>query len=203
MTEVNEVNIARGGAMAEGGGGGRGKLIRILLTVIVLVGVGAAIYFFVWPLGFLGDKDMEEAAARTGGGAAGSGSQDGGPRPGSVDLQDNPTGYVEDPEYLELGNFIVNLADGRRYLKVNIQVVLGNAAAKAYLEKRVADVKHVVLAKLQSLTSDQMRNTGERNRLIIDLMNKIHSLFPPDKDDIPGDDNRPIKKVLFTEFYLQ
>ena len=202
MTEVNEVNIERGGAMAEGGGGGKGKLFKILLTVIVL-GVVAGGGYYAWTLFFPGDKDPEEAAMRTGG-AAGPGALPGGaPRLGSAGIQDNPTGYVKEPQYLELGNFIVNLSDGRRYLKVNIQIVLGNPDAKEYLEIRIADVKHVVLAKLQSLTSVQMKNPADRASLLIDLMNRIHTLFPADLDDMPGDDNKPIKKVLFTEFYLQ
>lgn len=202
MTEVNEVNIERGGAMAEGGGGGKGNLIKILLTVIVL-GIVAGGGYYAWTLFFPGDKDPEEAAMRTGG-AAGFGALPGGvPRLGSAGIQDNPTGYVKEPQYLELGNFIVNLSDGRRYLKVNIQIVLGNPDAKEYLEIRIADVKHVVLAKLQSLTSVQMKNPADRASLLIDLMNRIHTLFPADLDDMPGDDNKPIKKVLFTEFYLQ
>lgn len=201
MTEVNEVNIARGGAMAEGGGGGGGKLIKIILGVIVLAAVVVGGYFLVTKV-FLGGKTVEESAPRTGGetrtyasGAA--------PKLGDPDRQDRATGFVEDPKYLELGNFIVNLADGRRYLKVNIQVVLGNEEALEYLTTRIADVKHVVLGKLQSLTSEQMKNPNDRTRLILDLMDKIHRLFPTDLDDMPGDDNKPIKKVLFTEFYLQ
>lgn len=192
MTEVNEVNIARGGAMAEGGGGGRGKLFKIILAVIVLVGIGGGGYF-AWDTFFPSKDDMDKTAGGAGGGI----------NPASADRQQEITGYVKDPQYLELGNFIVNLADGRRYLKVNIQIVLGNLDAKTYLETRIADVKHVVLAKLQSLTSDQMRNPNDRTVLINDLARKIHSIFPADIDDMPGDDNKPIKKVLFTEFYLQ
>lgn len=207
MTEVNEVNIARGGAMAEGGGGGRGKTTKILLAVIVLAGVVAAVYFFVWPLGFLGDKETEEVPAKRGGGtgdAAATGVfNDSGARLGSADKQLNPTKFVEDPQYLELGNFIVNLKGGRRYLKVNIQVVLGNEDAKLFLEKRMADVKHVVLSVLQSRDSEQVKDTTGRTRLRNDLMGEIHTLFPPEKGDMPGDDNAPIKNVLFTEFYLQ
>lgn len=203
MTEVNEVNIERGRAMAEGGGGGGGKIKKILLVVIVLAVVAGGGYFLVDKF-LLGGESAEEMAAKDSRGAGDSDpTSSGGPRLGSAGAQDNPTGFVEDPQYLELGSFVVNLRDGRRYLKVNIQVVLSNEDAKIFLEKRIADVKHVVLSTLQSLSSAQMKNPADRASLIIDLMDKIHTLFPPDKEDIPGDDNRPIKKVLFTEFYLQ
>lgn len=200
MTEVNEVTIARGGAMAEGGGGGRGKLIKILLAVIVLAGVVAGGWYGVnkfWP----GGGQPEDRLAKNGDNGANQANT--GLRPGPLKNIDDPTGYVEDPQYLELGDFTVLLTGGRRYLKVNIQIVLGNSASKNFLETRLADVRALVLTKLQTQSYEEMKTERARAILISELRTRIISLFPPDQDDWDWDIKLPIKKVLFTEFYMQ
>ena len=172
--------------MAEGDGGGRGKLIKRLLIVILLVAIAGGGYFAVQRF-LLSDS---EVAGVGGGGTLGLAEVN--------ELQ----GSIPDPHYLELGDFIVNLADGRRYLKIKILVMLSDEKAKEYLELRMAEVRDVVLRKLQSLRAEDLRS----DRSHVDLRKKLHrqifSLFPNKESerDWKGD---PLKKLLITEFYLQ
>lgn len=167
--------------MAEGGGGGMGRLIKIILALVLLVLIGAGAfmaYLFLW-------TGKDDAAA---GAATAALRQDG--------------GSIKDPKYLALGDFVVNLADGRRYLKTNLQLLISEDKAKAYLELRLAEVKDLVVSELQTLDSEQLRDGRNRTLLKNRLLAKIESLLPSGKDRT-WEDPKPIKKVLMTEFYLQ
>jgi flagellar protein FliL len=181
MAQVNEVNIRRGGTMAEGGGGGMGRLIKFILALVLLAllgGGGFAAYLFLMPSNEMGTTGQSAAALR----------QDG--------------GSIKDPHYLPLGDFVVNLADGRRYLKTNLQLLISDEKAMAYLQIRLAEVKDLVVAELQTMDSDQLRDGRNRELLKSRLLTKIESLLPSGKQR-NWDDPKPIKKVLITEFYLQ
>ncbi|MCZ6472214.1 MAG: flagellar basal body-associated FliL family protein [SAR324 cluster bacterium] len=185
MTEVNEVNLSSGGGMGEdagGGGGGGGKLIKTIIiavvALVVIAGSAVAVWFFLG-----GDEDQQGVASQKGSAAI---------------TEENP---LEDPVFLSIGTYIVNLADGRRYLKTNLELMLSEETAKAYLEKRIALVKDIVLAELQALSSEQLRDPLERKQLKLRLLGGIESLLP--NGDTDWDDKRPIKEVLITEFYLQ
>lgn len=189
MTEVNEVNLSSGGGMGEDagsggdvGGGGGGKLIKIIIIVVVaLVVIAGGIVGVMFFLG--GDEDQSEVASQKG---------------STTIKEENP---LEDPVFMSIGTYIVNLADGRRYLKTNLELMLSEEQAKAYLEKRIALVKDIVLAELQALSSEQLRDPLERKQLKLRLLGGIESLLP--NGEIDWDDRRPIKEVLITEFYLQ
>ncbi|MGK5091483.1 flagellar basal body-associated FliL family protein [Deltaproteobacteria bacterium TL4] len=107
---------------------------------------------------------------------------------------------IESPVYLALGTFIVNLADGKYYLKTTIQLVFAEVAPKLWLEPRVPLVMDIIITQLQILTSKELRNPRTRLLLRRDLVNKINSLFP----NLPGwEDKTPVKKILISEFYRQ
>lgn len=170
--------------MAEGEGGGKGKLIKLIIMGVVAllllggIGIGAYLWFFS------GDGE-EEAAAELARAGVGGGT----------------ASVIEDPVFLPIGTFIVNLADGRRYLKTNLELMLNEEVAKIYLSDRLSEVKDLVVSELQTLSTEQLRDPGEREQLKQRLLSKIESLLPT--KDRPWDDPRPIKKVLITEFYLQ
>ena len=170
-------------AEGEGGGGGLGKIIKLVVILVVLLAVigGAAWAVFVF-LGVGGDDAAE------------------GLPPPTKAVREGPA-PIENPHYLPLEAFIVNLADGRRYLKTTLSLLLNEELAKAYLEQRMPEVKDVVIAELQTLNTEQLRDPKERELLKQRLLSKIESLLP-DKDH-EWDDPNPIKKVLITEFYLQ
>ncbi|MCH9044536.1 MAG: flagellar basal body-associated FliL family protein [SAR324 cluster bacterium] len=181
MTEVNEVSFTRGGKMAEGGGGAMGRFIKLILAV-VLLGLFGAGGFAVW-LFLESDADVPGAAQATAELRKGGGS-------------------ISDPHYLELGDFIVNLSGGRRYLKTNLQLLISEEAAKTYLELRLAEVKDVIVAELQTLDSEQLRDPRDRTLMKKRILEQVESLLPNNKDR-DWDDPKPLKKLLITEFYLQ
>ena len=181
MTEVNEVNVSAGGGAADaGGGGGIGKIIKIVIIALVALAViGGGIFGVMKLLGGDEEEMAAEATKSTGGGTA----------------------TLENPVYLSMGTFIVNLSDGRRYLKTNLELMLSEEKAKVYLETRLAEVKDIVVSELQVLSTEQLRDPRERTNLKQRLLTSIESLLP--NKDMDWDDPVPIKKVLVTEFYLQ
>ena len=180
MTEVNEVEVRRGGGMAEGGG--LGRLIKLLVIAIVaLVLIVGGILIFLKVMG-PGEKEVAQA-------------------PEAAELRDVAT-IMENPQYLELGTFIVNLSDGRLYLKTNLTLLISEEKAKAYMEKRIPQMKDMVVGQLQNMTSEQLREGLHRTKLRRALLTQIKTLLP-EADEMDWTDRDPIKKVLITEFYLQ
>ena len=171
--------------MAEGeGGGGLGKIIKIVVIALVLLlliggGVAAAWWFLI-----RGGDEGEGGVAQS-----------------ETTIRQGPA-PLENPVFFQAGTFIVNLADGRRYLKTNVELMLNEELAKVYLESRLSVVKDLIISELQTLSTEQLRDPKERVLLKERLKGRIETLFPLPKE-VDWDDPKPIKKVLFTEFYLQ
>ena len=187
MAEVNEVNIRSGGKMAEGGSGGLPRLIKLVIigvvALLLLVG-GIFAAFKLLSSGDSNSKDSKEAK--------------------EAQAMANPrssSNIIQTPTYVDLGSFVVNLSDGRRYLKTSIQLVLNHEKAKEFLTIRLAEVKDLVVAELQILNSDQLRDPNERELLKQRLLKRVETLLPV--KDHEWEDPMPLKKVLITEFYLQ
>ena len=167
--------------MADGEGGGLGRIIKLILVLVLLAllgGGGYAAYLLLSTDTNLPSTAEAPAALR----------QDG--------------GSIKEPYYLDLGDFVVNLADGRRYLKTRLQLLISEEKAKDYLQLRLSEVKDLVLGELQTLDASQLRDGRDRALLKNRLLGKIESLLPSDKDR-NWSDPKPVKKVLITEFYLQ
>jgi flagellar FliL protein len=152
----------------------------IAFVLLGLIGGGVWAAFF-----FLGGDDEEQQAAA----------------PGAAPAAGRGTATLENPIFLPIGTFVVNLADGRRYLKTNLELMLSEETAKVYLETRLAEVKDIVISELQVLNTEQLRDPRERANLKQRLLRSIESLLP--NKNVEWDDPVPIKKVLITEFYLQ
>jgi flagellar FliL protein len=189
MAEVNEVNVSRGGRMAEAEAaakGGKLKLILIAVILLLVLGGGAAAGFWF----FLGHGKKDEMAKGSSGERASGGGAEGCP--------------TENLNYITLGDFVVNLADGRRYLKTRIDLMLCDkkvANVNAFLAARMAEIKDLVISELQTLSSEQLRDQKERELLRQRLLRRVESLLPNGEKE--WEDPNPIKKVLITEFYLQ
>jgi len=168
--------------MADGEGGGKLKLIIIGVVLLLLIGGGIAVAMI-----FLNSESSDE------GGAATTAA------PQTAERQSS--GVIENPVFLPIGTFIVNLADGRRYLKTNLELMLTEDSVKLYLEARLSEVKDLIISELQTLNTEQLRDPSEREQLKQRLLSKVESLLPT--KDVDWEDPRPIKKVLITEFYLQ
>ena len=104
------------------------------------------------------------------------------------------------PIFLPLDSYIVNLKDGRRYLKTTIQLMLSEEMANAYLTARIVEIKDIVLSELQDLSVEDVKQAESREALRQRLISAISQIFPTKPE---WADPEPIKKVLFEEFVLQ
>ena len=114
-------------------------------------------------------------------------------------IRDGPP-PLNNPQYLDLGTFVVNMPGDKYFLKSNIQVAFENGAAKDWLIARMPIVKDLVITHLNSITVEQFDDT--KNRVVIknDLQNRLNSIFPNKKT---WEDTLPVKRILFLEFYRQ
>ena len=114
-------------------------------------------------------------------------------------IRDGPPPLAE-PEYLDLGTFIVNMPGDKYFLKSSIQLAFENGAAKEWMLARMPIVKDLVITHLNSITVELFDDTKNRAVIKNDLQNRLNSLFP---NKTNWEDTLPVRKVLFLEFYRQ
>ena len=107
---------------------------------------------------------------------------------------------LENPQYLDLGTFVVNMPGHKYFLKSSIQLAFENSAAKEWLLLRLPIAKDLVIGHLNSITVEQFDEPKNRAVIKNDLQIRLNSLFP---NKTPWDDFKPIRKILFLEFYRQ
>lgn len=98
----------------EGGGGGGGskkKLVIIIVTVVLLLVIGIVVFMLM-------SGEEEEQLPEE-----------------ELPVTDVAEPLAE-PIFLPLESFVVNLKDGRRFLKTTIQLMLSEPGAAAYLTDR-------------------------------------------------------------------
>ena len=164
-----------GGGNGNGGGGGKKKLIIIIVAVVLILVI--AIVAFLFLAG--GDEEAEEE---------------------EIIEVTNEAEPLAVPIFLPLDSYIVNLKDGRRYLKTTIQLMLSEEMANAYLTSRLVEIKDIVLTELQNLSVEEVKQAESREALRQRLISAISQVFPSKPE---WEDPEPIKKVLFEEFMLQ
>ena len=171
-----EESGAGGDAVDSGGsGGGKKKLLIIVIALVLLLVVGLVVFLLIPGEE---EEDMPEE-------------------------EQNVTEVAEPlttPIFLPLESFIVNLKDGRRFLKTSIQLMLSEPAASAYLTVRLVEVKDIVLAELQELSVEDVKQSDARDALKQRLISAISNIFPTKPE---WEDPEPIRKVLFEEFVIQ
>ena len=163
----------------EGGGGGGGgskkKLIIIIVAVVLLLVIGIVVFMLM-------SGEEEEQLPEE-----------------EMQVTDVAEPLAE-PIFLPLESFVVNLKDGRRFLKTTIQLMLSEPAAAAYLTVRLVEIKDIVLAELQELSVEDVKQSDTREALRQRLISAISQIFPSEPE---WDDPEPIRKVLFEEFVIQ
>ena len=107
---------------------------------------------------------------------------------------------LEDPQYLDLGTFVVNMPGDKYFLKSSIQLAFENGAAKEWMLARMPIVKDLVITHLNSITVEQFDDTKNRTVIKNDLQNRLNSLFP---NKTIWEDTMPVRRILFLEFYRQ
>ena len=107
---------------------------------------------------------------------------------------------LEDPQYLDLGTFVVNMPGDKYFLKSSIQLAFENSAAKEWLLARLPIAKDLIITHLNSITVEQFDDTKSRAVIKNDLQIRLNSLFP---NKAVWEDSVPIRRILFLEFYRQ
>ena len=177
MAEEEEVEEG-GGGNGNGetkSGGGKKKIIIIVVAVVLLLVIGIVVFLMM-----SGDEEEE-----------------------LLEEEKPVTDVAEplaEPIFLPLESFVVNLKDGRRFLKTTIQLMLSEAGAAGYLTVRLVEVKDIVLAELQELSVEDVKQSDAREALRQRLISGISQIFPSKPE---WEDPEPIKKVLFEEFVVQ
>ncbi|MGK5091482.1 flagellar basal body-associated FliL family protein [Deltaproteobacteria bacterium TL4] len=159
----------------EGGGGGSKKVIIIIVAVIILIIVGAVVAFFMM-------KGSEDEVTK---------------------VEEKISSSAEPlaaPLFLDLQSRVINLKDGRRYLKTHIKLMMSEPLAHAYLTGRIDEVVDVTISVLKDLSTEDIKQAEAIAELKLKLITEINKLFPKKP---AWEDPEPIKKVLFTEFYVQ
>ena len=86
------------------------------------------------------------------------------------------------------------------FLKTSIQLAFIDDLAKSWLELRLPIVKDMLITHLQSITVEEFNDLRTRPIIKNNIKVRLNSLFP---NKTYWDDNIPIKKILFSEFYKQ
>tara|TARA_B100000579_G_C22814280_1_gene846946 strand:- start:1060 stop:1491 length:432 start_codon:yes stop_codon:yes gene_type:complete len=114
-------------------------------------------------------------------------------------IREGPPPLV-DPLYLDLGTFVVNMPGDKYFLKSSIQLGFENSTAKEWLENRLPIARDLVITHLNSITVEQFDDTKNRAVIKNDIQIRLNSLFP---NKSSWEDNVPIRRILFLEFYRQ
>ena len=155
-------------------GGGKKKLVIIIVAVVLLLVIGIVVFLLM-------SGDEEEL-------------------PEEEQPVTDVAEPLAEPVFLPLESFVVNLKDGRRFLKTTIQLMLSEPGAAAYLTVRLVEVKDIVLAELQELSVEDVKQSDAREALRQRLISSISQIFPSKPE---WEDPEPIRKVLFEEFVVQ
>ena len=158
-----------------GGGGGSKKKLIIIIAVVLLLVIGIVVFMLM-------SGEEEEQLPEE-----------------EMQVTDVAEPLAE-PIFLPLESFVVNLKDGRRFLKTTIQLMLSEPAAAAYLTVRLVEIKDIVLAELQELSVEDVKQSDAREALRQRLISAISQIFPSEPE---WEDPEPIRKVLFEEFVIQ
>jgi len=158
-----------------GGGGGSKKKLIVIVAVVLLLVIGIVVFMMM-------SGEEEEQLPEE-----------------EMQVTDVAEPLAE-PIFLPLESFVVNLKDGRRFLKTTIQLMLSEPAAAAYLTVRLVEIKDIVLAELQELSVEDVKQSDAREALRQRLISAISQIFPSEPE---WEDPEPIRKVLFEEFVIQ
>ena len=136
-----------------GGGGGSKKKLIIIVAVVLLLVIGIVVFMLM-------SGEEEEQLPEE-----------------EMHVTDVAEPLAE-PIFLPLESFVVNLKDGRRFLKTTIQLMLSEPAAAAYLTVRLVEIKDIVLAELQELSVEDVKQSDAREALRLRVISAISQIFP-------------------------
>jgi len=92
-----------------------------------------------------------------------------------------------------IGQFLVNLADGRRFIKVNIVLEVSNDKVVAELTERQPQIRDAIITILRGKDYNQINSNEGVRKLRTEIMNKINQNLIKGK----------VTNVFFTDFVVQ
>ena len=107
---------------------------------------------------------------------------------------------LENPQYVDLGTFVVNMPGDKYFLKSSIQIAFNDPIPRTWLELRLPIVKDMLVSHLQTITLEQFDDLRSRPIIKNNIKLRLNSLFP---NKTQWEDQTPVKKILFSEFYRQ
>jgi flagellar FliL protein len=188
------------GAEGEAAGGGKKKIILIAVgALVLLLGVGAGLYFTGMLDGLLGKTAEGEAEA---GGEHGEAKGDHGEakKGGHGEAKKGGGGHGEEASgggsFVAIPTIIVNLNsdDGTpRYLRLTVQLELADEGDKSAVEAIIPKVIDQFQTYLRELRVRDLRGSGGIYRLQMELLWRVNQAAAPAE----------IKDVLFQEILIQ
>ena len=184
----NDVNEDSEGLDEEGADGeetgldAKKIILVIVLPLLILLGVGAGLYFTGTLDKFIGSDSSEEADAES---SDGHGEKKG-----------KTYGSAAGAHFLEIPNMIVNLSgsDGQpRYLRLSVQLELESAGDLSAVEAVMPRIVDQFQTYLRELRVKDLRGSTGLYRLQIELLSRVNAAAYPVE----------VKDVLFQEILIQ
>jgi flagellar basal body-associated protein FliL len=115
-----------------------------------------------------------------------------GPAAGAVGV---PVAQVEitAENTVELTEFVTNLAEERRYIKVTMELVLSNDKLKPSVESNVPRIRDAVVQVLNAKQSVEVTGSEGANKLKVDIKEAVNKLLG----------GTPVHEVLITDIVVQ
>jgi flagellar FliL protein len=189
-----EAAPADGAEGAEGGGKSKKKLIiMVVAPLLLLIAVGAGLYFTGTIDKILGKKPAAEGGAE-------AGAEGGEAAKSKIECKEGKEGKQEctggDAYFLEIPNMIVNLnsPDGQqRYLRLSVQLELASEDDKHAVEMVMPRVVDQFQTYLRELRVKDLRGSQGIYRLQMELLSRVNAAAYPVE----------VKDVLFQEILIQ
>ena len=152
------------------------KIVFLLISVlmVLMIGLGGGLYMMWNKLSVLNAQTMANA----------------GNNPDQVENIDHPLGPI-----FSLDTFIVNLADkgGNRYLRVTMDLELGNPEVESEINKRLPQVRDSILMILPTKRFEDISTVQGKVTLRDQIMETINGFLAQGK----------ITNIFFKEFVVQ
>ncbi|AGB40638.1 flagellar basal body-associated protein [Halobacteroides halobius DSM 5150] len=146
-----------------------GGVNYIVIALIVILAVGLAMggsYFMLLKFGGLNDGQQEKTAKTTA-------------------KKLGPT--------TKLNQFLVNLSNGNRFIKINVVFEVSNKATIKEIKDRNPQIRDAIISILRTKSYKEITSTRGTRKLRTEIMNDINKLLLKGK----------ITNVFFTEFVVQ
>ena len=176
---------------AEESSGGALKWVIIGLVAVLLLGGGGTAFLMLQG----GDEAEAEASAEDTGDEEEAASAEAAGAEGDAADGGAAAAAEGESEFFSLEPFIVNINDGERdrFLKLKADLELSSPALKTELERRMPQVKDVIISLLSSQSFVDIKSIEGKDVLREELMVRLNTLVRKGK----------VRNVFFTEFVVQ